>query len=276
MSFQPGDRIGHYLLVRVIGRGRFGMVYEARDEAVGRKVAIKVMHDEPSSEALERFERETQIAATVQHPALVTLHESGTIEGQPYLVRELLEGEPLSARLGRARARPALRGEAAPPNGGAGSIDPTEALGVTADILGAVATMHQAGIVHLDLTPANVFMTGDGRIKVLNFGLAGLRNGGTLDYMAPEQIAGGDERSDVYSAGVILLEMLLGELRDPSAMKLAPMRVRPVLARALAKDPDQRYAGGTEMLKAIATLRTPERRRRGSSLFASLVAMVRR
>ena len=233
------------------------MVYEARDEAVGRRVAIKVMHDEPSSEALERFERETQIAATVQHPALVTLHDSGTIEGQPYLVRELLEGQPLSARLGRA-------------------IEPTEALGAIADILGAVATMHQAGIVHLDLTPANVFVTGDGRIKVLNFGLAGLRNGGTLDYMAPEQIAGGDERSDVYAAGVILLEMLLGELRDPSAMKLAPMRVRPVLARALAKDPDQRYAGGTEMLKAIATLRTPERRRRGSSLFASLVAMVRR
>ena len=259
MSFQSGDRIGHYLLVRVIGRGRFGVVFEARDEAVGRKVAIKVPHGEPTREALERFERETQIAATVQHPALVTLHDSGTIEGLPYLVRELLEGEPLSARLGRARA-----------------IDPTEALGVIADLLGAVATMHRAGIVHLDLTPANVFVTGDGRIKVLNFGLAGLCNGGTLDYMAPEQISGGDERSDVYAAGVILLEMLLGELRDPSAVKLAPMRVRPVLARALAQDPDQRYAGGTEMLKAIAMLRTPERRPRGSSLFATLVAMVRR
>lgn len=233
------------------------MVYEARDEEVGRKVAIKVMHDEPTREALERFERETQIAATVQHPALVALHDSGTIEGLPYLVRELLEGEPLATRLGRA-------------------IDPTEALGVIADILGAVATMHQTGIVHLDLTPANLFVTGDGRVKVLNFGLAGLRNGGTLDYMAPEQIAGGDARSDVYAVGVILLEMLLGELRDRSAIKLAPMRVRPVLARALARDPDQRYPAGTEMLKAIATLRIPERRRRGSSLFASLVNIVRR
>ena len=254
------------------------MVFEARDEARGRKVAIKVMNGELTREALERFERETQIAATVQHPALVTLHDSGTIaspaepgeaavpkgtaasiEGLPYLVRELLEGESLATRLAR----------------GAGAINATEALGVIADILGAVATMHQMGIVHLDLTPTNVFLTSDGRIKVLNFGLAGLRDGGTIDYMAPEQIAGGDERSDVYTAGVMLLEMLC-ELRDPSAVKLAPMRIRPVLSRALAKDPAQRYADGTEMLKAIAVLRTPERRQRRSSLFASLVAMVRR
>jgi hypothetical protein len=246
-----GDRIGRYVLEKVIGRGGFGIVFEARDEALGRKVAIKVTRGEPTPNVLARFEHEAQIAARLNHPALVTLHDSGTIEGLPYLVLELLEGETLAMRLARNR------------------LDENESLRVIGEVVGAVAKMHVAGIVHLDLKPSNVFLTTDGRVKVLDFGLAKLRDvtsptGGTRGYMAPEQLVGEpDARSDIYSVGVMLLELVVGDMRDISAMKLAPMRLRPVLARALAGDPDHRYADGAAMLAAINALRSPDRKRWG-------------
>jgi eukaryotic-like serine/threonine-protein kinase len=261
VKIAPGDRIGRYVLERVIGRGGFGIVFAAHDETLHRKVAIKVTRGEPTGAVLERFEREARIAARLNHPALVTLHDTGTIEGLPYLVLELLEGETLAARIARSK------------------IDLDGAIEITFEILGAVAEIHAAGIVHLDLKPANVFLSRTNRVKVLDFGLAELRgvtaiNGGTRGYMAPEQTAGGapDARSDVYAVGVILLELMFGEHRDPKAMGLAPMRVRPVLARALAKLPEQRYPDGKAMLAAVAALRVPNRTRRRAVVAAGVVA----
>ena len=245
------------MLERIVGRGGFGIVFAARDELLGRRVAIKVTRGEPTPAVLDRFEHEAKIAARLNHPSLVTLHDSGTIEGLPYLVLELLEGETLAVRLGRKR------------------LDENESLRVISDLLGAVAKMHAAGIVHLDLKPSNVFLTTDGRVKVLDFGLAKLRDvtspgGGTRGYMAPEQMVGEpDARSDVYSVGVMLLELVFGEMRDISAMKLAPMRLRPVLARALARDPDHRYGDAAAMLAAINAVRVPDRKKRRVAVAAT-------
>ena len=200
---------GRFEVVREIGRGGFARVLEARDRVLSRPVAIKLLRRRRhlSDSQLELFRREAQATARLNHPHIVTAHDWGVWEGTPYLVLELLTGETLRARLAR------------------GPLGEERAWDVAAQIAEALVYAHAMGVLHLDLKSQNVFVLGDGRIKVLDFGLAGLagieesgttlpRLAGTPATMAPEQAEGAtvDARTDVWAVGVILHEMLFGRL----------------------------------------------------------------
>jgi serine/threonine protein kinase/tetratricopeptide (TPR) repeat protein len=206
-------RIGHYAIMGPLGQGGMGIVYAARDERLGRTVALKTMSSLRGDEtARKRFWREARAAARVNHPNVCQLYEIGEDEGELFLAMELLQGEALSARLGR------------------GPMSVSETLPVGLGILAALSALHAHDIVHRDLKPSNVFLTPHG-VKVLDFGLARAsdpevaqalgsvadltRAGiaiGTPRYMAPEQVLGEDvdARSDLFSVGAILFEMLAG------------------------------------------------------------------
>jgi Tol biopolymer transport system component len=218
MPLTPGSRLGPYEILAPLGAGGMGEVYRAKDDRLKREVAIKVL---PSSFAhdgdrLRRFEQEAQAASSLNHPNILAIYDIGTHDGAPYVVSELLEGETLRERLG---------GEA---------FAPRRAVGHALQIAQGLAAAHEKGIVHRDLKPENVFVTSDGRLKILDFGLAKLTQRdagaegatnlptqtgtepgtvlGTLGYMSPEQIRGkqADARSDIFSFGAILYEMLSG------------------------------------------------------------------
>jgi hypothetical protein len=241
---KAGDRIGRFEILREVGRGSFGVVYQARDTELGRHVAVKaVRFDSLAGEQgkrLGQFRREAEMAARLHHPNIVTLHDVGLREGVPYLVLELLEGETLESRLARA------------------AFPPGEALEVVVQIARALVHAHASGIVHRDLKPANVFLGSDGQVKVLDFGLARLfggdgSRGGTPAFMAPEQWRKEpeDDRTDVFGFGVLLYTMLSstlpfanrGEaLEDrPAPLVTSPFSPLPeelaqLVARMLAKD----------------------------------------
>ncbi|OFX20252.1 MAG: hypothetical protein A2V77_16755 [Anaeromyxobacter sp. RBG_16_69_14] len=261
-GIRPGATVGRFDLLRELGRGGFGVVYEARDRELGRLVAVKVIRtgyrsaDELREEALRR---EADAAAQLQHPNVVTLFDSGSAAGTPYLVFEFLSGETLEARLGR------------------GPFTVGEAVHVAADMARALAHGHALGVVHRDLKPSNVFLTRDGGVKVLDFGLAhvfGWRGpipGGTPAYMAPEQQRNQlvDERADVFAAGAILFEMLSGarpfrvhQGRTSASEELAPhLRVggapRPLVAlvaRCLSRNPARRPRDGQALLERLIAI----------------------
>jgi TolB-like protein len=259
-----------------------GEVWRARDERLGRDVAIKLLPAEFAAdrERLKRFEREARATAALSHPNILAVHDIGIHEGVPYLVEELLEGESLKERLDR------------------GSLTQPEALRIAGEIARGLAAAHEKGIVHRDLKPGNVFLTRDGTVKILDFGLAKLvptvpseeaetltqaptattQLGGvlgTVAYMAPEQARGKavDQRADVFAFGVVLYEMLTGErpfrgatgtdvvaaiLKDEPAPLPAnvPQSVTAVVTRCLAKDPDRRYQRGSEVRAALEALRS--------------------
>ncbi len=245
LQVAPGDRIGRYALERVIGSGGFGVVFAARDEALGRRVAIKFTRGAATPDVLQRIEREARIAAQLNHPNLVTLYDSGAAFGLPFLVLELLDGETLAARLAR------------------GSIDLPRALEIVAEVARALVPVHAAGIVHLDLKPSNVFITTDGRIKVLDFGLARLcdvsdgRRAGTPGFMAPEQERGDDvdARADVFALGVMLDKMIANDAPGGAA-------IRAVIERATAKSRTDRFPDAAALLAALDGLRERARRTR--------------
>jgi hypothetical protein len=230
----PGLAIGRFELVREIGRGGFGVVFEARDRQLGRSVALKAVlpGDRPARLGEAWLQREAEAVAQLGHPNIVTLHDVGTWEGGPYLIMELLRGEPLDVRLAR------------------GPLPEGAALEVAIDVARALAHAHAAGVIHRDLKPSNVFLVEDGFAKVLDFGLAhvfgaaGALQGGTPLYMAPEQRRGDppDPRADVYCAALLLHETLLGTLpgdakvgTDPAA-RLSPT-LGAIVARALSAEP---------------------------------------
>jgi len=220
MPLTAGVRLGPYEVVTQIGSGGMGEVYRARDTRLGRDVAIKVLPAEfaEDAERLRRFEREAKATAALSHPNILDVHDVGTFEGIPCLVEELLEGESLKERLER------------------GALAVPEAVRIAVEVARGLAAAHGKGIIHRDLKPANVFLTADGRVKVLDFGLAKLvgpvplgeadtlthaptgatefgRVLGTVAYMAPEQARGTpvDQRADVFAFGVVLYEMVAGE-----------------------------------------------------------------
>ena len=219
MSLATGVRLGPYEILGPIGAGGMGEVYRARDPRLGREVAVKVLPAALAADAdrQRRFEQEARSAGRLNHPNIIHIYDVGQHEGQPYLVTELLEGETLRARMG-------------------GSPLPVrKAIEVAIPIAYGLAAAHEAGIVHRDLKPENLFITKDGRVKILDFGLAKLTRPdaadggqsaartvaadtgkgqvwGTAGYMSPEQARGQqvDHRSDIFSFGSILYEMLAG------------------------------------------------------------------
>src|SRR5271169_2203182 len=217
MNLTSGTKLGPYEIVSLLGAGGMGEVYRARDSRLRRDVAIKVLPQELSldSDRMRRFEQEALATAALNHPNILAVFDIGTSDGSPYVVSELLEGETLRER---------LRG---------GSIPVRKTLDCALQIAHGLAAAHEKGIIHRDLKPENLFVTKDGRIKILDFGLAKLTqpqpdpNGsgptqtygkepglvlGTVGYMSPEQVRGqtSDFRSDIFAFGAILYEMLAG------------------------------------------------------------------
>jgi serine/threonine protein kinase len=214
MSLSAGAKLGPYEIVAPLGAGGMGEVYEARDPRLDRHVALKVLRSEVATDAdrLARFEREAKAVAALNHPNILTVHDVGVHEGTPYVVTELLEGENLREVV--SRRSPTQR----------------QVLGWAVQTAQGLAAAHQKGIVHRDLKPENLFLTTDGRLKILDFGLAkqtgpaSIDSGamtassptaegvvmGTVAYMSPEQVQGRpvDARSDLFSFGVVLYELM--------------------------------------------------------------------
>ena len=258
MQREAGVRLGPYEIVGPLGAGGMGEVYRARDPRIGREVAIKVL---PASFAanvdqLKRFEREAHAAGTLNHPNLVTIHELDRHQGSPYIVMELLEGETLRAKLTGASAPRFSHGHPLPPR---------KVIEYGVGIATGLAAAHEKGIVHRDLKPENIFLTRDGQVKILDFGLAKLYGPmdqersqratvvlettpgtvmGTVGYMSPEQVRGfeADHRSDIFSLGAILYEMLTGRgafRRDTPADTMSAILTSepPDIARAAGISP---------------------------------------
>jgi non-specific serine/threonine protein kinase len=268
-------QIGPYRLLRKIGEGGMGIVYAAHDERLDRSVAIKTIRDSVDDSARERFFREARAAASVSHPNVCQLFDIGDSDGKPFIVMELLDGEPLSERLSR------------------GPLPLPDAAQFCLAILTALETLHARGVVHRDLKPSNVFLTRHG-VKLLDFGLARatslagadtptLRVGalnpvtatgvivGTPRYMAPEQLLGAqvDQRTDLFAGGAVLFEMVSGRppFEGDHAMKLfhdicyeraptlggsaAVAAVNRIIQRALAKRPEERYQSAAAMAQDV-------------------------
>ncbi|HKC25961.1 MAG TPA: serine/threonine-protein kinase, partial [Thermoanaerobaculia bacterium] len=258
MQLAAGLKLGPYEVVSLVGMGGMGEVYRARDVRLGRAVAVKVLSTRfrADESRLKRFEQEARAVGSLAHPNILALHDIGTHEGAPFLVTELLEGETLAGRL----------------KSGPLSVRKTIELGIA--VAHGLAAAHEKGIVHRDLKPENVFLTTDGRVKILDFGLSKLAQPagggehdplaardaltgvemvvGTPGYMSPEQVRGGaiDQRSDVFALGVVLFEALTtrrafqGEStvetmhlilsHEPTLSPQEEPGVPPVLARILA------------------------------------------
>jgi tetratricopeptide (TPR) repeat protein len=283
MTVAAGSRLGPYEIIALIGAGGMGEVYRARDTRLGRDVAIKVLPAEFAADAerLRRFEREAKATAALSHPNILDVHDVGTVEGVPYLVEELLEGESLRDRLAR------------------GAVPVREAVEIAVQVAHGLAAAHGKHIVHRDLKPANVFITKEGTVKILDFGIAKLvesvpvgeadtlthaptgatefgRVLGTMAYMAPEQARGMpvDPRSDIFSFGVVLYEMLSGErpfrgetatdtlaaiLKEepPPLPEGVPSALQGVVTQCLAKRPDQRFSSAHDLALALQSASSP-------------------
>ncbi|MCA9828872.1 MAG: serine/threonine-protein kinase [Dehalococcoidia bacterium] len=259
------DRIKHYQVKRLLGQGGMGMVFEGEDRRDGSRVAIKLLHQHLAASDptyLDRFEREAHSAALLRSPYTAHLIDFGVEHGQAFLVMEYIDGEPLSRILNR------------------GPIAPAEALRVAGEVSRALEEAGARGLVHRDIKPENILLDTDGRVKVIDFGIArstaapGLTTAGgfvgTPAFAAPEQIDGEvDQRSDIYALGVTLYAMLTG--RPPFEGKSAidtlfqhrtapvptgplqafPDSVQNIVRRCLEKDPRDRYQTAAELSGAI-------------------------
>ena len=278
---QAGTRLGPYEVVALLGAGGMGEVYRARDTRLGRDVALKVVHPGLASdpERLSRFEKEARAAAQLDHPNILVVHDVGAYEGNPFIVSELLQGESLREKLGA----PLL---------------PKKAVDYAIQIARGLAAAHEKGIVHRDIKPENVFVTKDGHVKILDFGIAKLLPSfeasgvdtetptasatqpgtavGTVAYMSPEQIRGQpvDARTDLFSLGVVLYEMLSGKRpfqRDTAAEimtailreeppdlsetnRSVPAALENVVRHCLEKDPERRFQSARDVVFALEAL----------------------
>ena len=284
MQLSPGSQVGPYQIVASLGAGGMGEVYRARDVRLGREIALKVVNAAATRtpELVRRFEQEARLAGSLNHPNLVTVYDVGEHAGVPYLVTELLEGEPLRQRLAR------------------GHVPLQTALDWGAQLAHGLAAAHARGIIHRDVKPDNVFIGADGRVKLLDFGIAKLselvsregRRGmleetsggptqtgdviGTPGYMSPEQVRGEtlDGRTDVFSLGTVLYELLGGTKafrgqtpvesgyavlhNDPPPLPPeVPPAVSQVVLRCLEKQPALRFQSCEDLAFALELLRSP-------------------
>ncbi len=273
--------IGHYRVLEKIGSGAMGEVFRARDERLGRDVALKLIR--PASSAnpdhLRRFELEARAAAALNHPNIVAIYDVGVHEGSPYIVCELLEGKTLRNRLAE------------------GALPVRLAVDYALQMVQGLIAAHDHRIVHRDLKPENLFVTSDGRVKILDFGVAKLQSSpeddarsveelttvtksgsvvGTVAYMSPEQLRGKavDHRSDIFSVGAILYEMLTGRrafrgetevdtmtavlLENPPEINLeqasVPVSFRQIVCHCLEKEPENRFQSARDLAFALDTL----------------------
>jgi eukaryotic-like serine/threonine-protein kinase len=286
VAISPGTRLGPYEVLGSLGTGGMGEVYRARDSKLMRDVAIKVLPEEVARDAerLTRFEREARALAALNHPGVVTIYSIEQSGETRYLAMELVEGESLNKAMS------------------SGGFPLTRFLDVAVPLAEALSAAHERGIVHRDLKPANVMVTREGRVKVLDFGLAKLEAAassgdtneiptaslleltsegqvfGTVAYMSPEQARGArlDARSDIFSLGIVLYQMLTGErpFRGDSAVELMtsilrdspasvtelrpelPLHLARIVRRCLEKDPHDRYQTSRDVYNELKELRT--------------------
>jgi eukaryotic-like serine/threonine-protein kinase len=281
-----GSKVGAYEILALLGAGGMGEVYRARDTRLDREVAVKVLNASFSNDPyrLKRFEQEARATSALNHPNILSIYDVGKLDGMPYLVTELLEGEDLRAIL----------------NGG--RLPARKAIDYAMQIAHGLAMAHGKGIIHRDLKPENLFINKDGRVKILDFGLAKLRQlpvetmdnsdsaeqkqitgkgaiMGTVSYMPPEQVRGqeADHRADIFAFGLILYEMLSGRrafqrdsqvevmyaiLHDEppdlneTGRKFSAALVR-IVQRCLEKQPVQRFQNAADLGFALEALSTP-------------------
>ena len=286
-----GTRLGPYEILALLGVGGMGEVWRARDTRLGRDVAVKVLPQDFVADAdrLRRFEQEARTLATINHPNILAIFDTGTHGGAPYLVSEILEGHTL---------REVMR---------AGPLSSRKAIDHAQQIAQGLAAAHGKNIVHRDLKPENVFVTRDGRVKILDFGLAKLRTQdlkasvqnskppansstqtvlldqtdsgavmGTPSYMAPEQARGDsvDQRADLFAFGCVLYEMLSGQRpfkRDTAIATMAaimndepldlsviqpdlPLALSPIVRRCLEKQPERRFQSASDLAFALESI----------------------
>ena len=269
---QTNRVLGHVLADRyelgpVLGQGGMARVHQGLDRQLGRQVAIKVLAPpfDRDREFVERFRREARAAAGLSHPNVVAVFDSGSDDGTHFIVTELVEGETLADRLHRD-----------------GPMPPPDAVAVAADIARALAAAHARGLIHRDIKPGNVMLLPDGRVKVVDFGIARAAGSDTLTntgvvlgstaYLSPEQAGGQpvDDRADLYSLGCVLYEMLTGHVPfradtpiatmyrhvnedAPPPSTIAPVQpeLEDVVLRCLEKDPKRRFASAAELEDAL-------------------------
>ncbi|HXX94064.1 MAG TPA: serine/threonine-protein kinase, partial [Planctomycetota bacterium] len=252
----PGATFGRYEIQDVLGRGGMGVVYRARQPDLDRIVALKVLSPRLSADRsfVERFGHEAKALARLNHPHIVTVHDSGVEAGTPYLAMEYVEGESLRKRMAEGRLRPEL------------------ALSIVPQLCDALEYAHAQGIIHRDIKPENILCDRGGQVKIADFGLAMIVGAeaprltrtdavlGTPHYMAPEQVENPktvDHRADIYSMGVVFYEMLTGELplgafSKPSEKAQVHRRIDEIILRALAKEPSRRYQKASDVKTDLA------------------------
>jgi eukaryotic-like serine/threonine-protein kinase len=282
LALSPSTRLGPYEIIAPLGAGGMGEVYRARDTRLGRDVAIKVLSAGFAKDAdrVRRFTIEAQATGALNHPNILAVYDVGTHDGAPYLVAELLEGETLRARMDEGR------------------IPLTKALDLARQVASGLAAAHTKDITHRDIKPENLFVTTDGRAKILDFGLAKASVSGadataddptrlnsataagmvlgTVGYMSPEQVRGdaADARSDIFSFGVVLYELLSGQrpfigdtavqtmnailTEDPPEITTTTRALPPALERVvrhcLEKKPDERFQSARDLAFALDAL----------------------
>jgi hypothetical protein len=292
VQLKPGTRLGPYEVLGPLGEGGMSLVYRARDTRLGREVAVKMVAESLATDAgsLARFEQEARLAGALNHPNIIVVFDVGVLDGTPYLVTELLEGETLRSRLRRS------------------PVPFETALDWAAQMASGLAAAHAKGIIHRDLKPDNVFVTRSAHIKLLDFGLAKLteavptqashplmedtvtpslatRSGavlGTPGYMSPEQVRGEpvDARTDYFSFGAVFYELLSGRRAFPGGSVVdsgyailhtqpepLPEGVAPAVAQVvrhcLEKDPEDRFQSARDLAFSVEALGTPSSLARG-------------
>ncbi len=277
LSLAAGARLGPYEVVGPLGAGGMGEVYRARDTRLDRAVALKLLPRDiaagpDGAERVRRFEQEARAAGALDHPNVLAVHDVGRHDGAPYLVCELLEGQTLRQRLI------------------GGPLPPRKAVDLVLQATRGLAAAHDKGIVHRDLKPDNLFVTRDGRVKILDFGLAKLagtdaevsvdartepgRVLGTVGYMAPEQVRGraADHRADLFALGAILYEMVVGERaftgetdidamtailkEEPRRLAEVPPELARVIQHCIEKAPEERFQSARDLAFDLETLST--------------------
>ena len=286
MAIKTGAQFGHYRILTLLGAGGMGEVYRAHDSRLDREVALKVLSGDFANDKdrLRRFEQEARATSALNHPNILTVYDTGTHDDAPFLVAELLEGEELRSQLNE------------------GAIPPRKAIAYAQQMVAGLAAAHERGIVHRDLKPENLFVTTDGRVKILDFGLAKLRPAnvvagagsevatqkaltdpgvvmGTVGYMSPEQVRGKDldHRSDIFSFGVILYEMLRGRRtftgesavevmnailkEEPEELTETNTKISPqlekIVRRCLEKKAERRFQSTSDLGFALEALSAP-------------------